>query len=233
VNALLVTEPNLRFSVRRTPMDMPEPHSRKRRRVERDNTCDDEDDPCDDAVDTVYVPVPFKGGLKSPTMMGKTVDMFRDKDVMYLLTFRKDAAATAPEVYIKFGRTQDVERRMRTHLLDYPDAQVWCIHDCACSMFDLENRFKTRMRHLGHLVELEVNGKRKVEILQSIQPSDAEQVLLSIKEELESNDERRLMMQHIHMRTIAYKSSVLQCVKSLLDAPITVAELKTLIGMLF
>lgn len=207
--------------------DDPALPSRKRRRVERE-TRDDEDAFAEDDCENVYVPPSLSAGLQSPTMAGKTVDMFRGKDVLYLLTFHTD-----DKTYIKFGRTQDVERRMRTHLVDYPEAQIWCIHDCACSMFDLENRFKTRMRHLGHLVELSMNGKRKVEILQNILPVDAEQVLLNLKEELESNDQRKLTMQHINMHALAYKASALWSLMNIIEAPLPFADLKTILGLLF
>jgi len=194
--------------------------SRKRRRIEKEDAEIDDNDVCED----VHAPEPFSGGCHSPTMVGKTVDMFRGKDVLYLLTFRN----YDDKFYIKFGRTQDVERRMRTHLLVYSDAQIWCIHECVCSMFELENRFKTRMRYMGHLVELTIQGKRKLEILQGISPEDAEQILLGMKDELESTDERKLTMQ-----TLAYKSSVLRCLMNMLAAPVSISELKSILETIF
>lgn len=199
--------------------------SKKRRRIEKEDIDNDENDQCED----VYAPESFSGGCHSPTMAGKTVDMYRGKDVLYLLTFRN----ADEKAYIKFGRTQDVERRMRTHLMDYPDAKIWCIHECACSMFELENRFKTRMRHLGHLVELAIQGKRKLEILQGISPSDAEQILLSIKDELDITDQRKLAMHHINMQMLAYKTSVLRCLMNILAAPVSVSELKGILDKIF
>ena len=53
----------------------------------------------------------------------------------------------------------------------------------------VEDEFKKTMRSMGHLVNLQVLKKKQTEVLQGINPNDAEAVLFRIINEFESQSQ--------------------------------------------
>lgn len=119
--------------------------------------------------------------LVSPTMAGKTLDMFRGKQIVYLVRFVLDGCE-----YLKFGCSREGEKRHMRHMASYPGAQIYCILETS-RMNVLENAFRARMRNMGHLVSLDLPNppRREKEILKGISAPDAERVLRSLWAEVE------------------------------------------------
>lgn len=117
--------------------------------------------------------------LVSPTMAGMSLWDFRMKKVCYLLLFPTVSPNTIP--LIKFGKTDDPERRIKEHLRELPaGTTIYCIHECAENA-KAEGEFKSWGQLGGFLTQ---DARPHVEVLKGVDPVVAEQKLVSIIDSL-------------------------------------------------
>jgi hypothetical protein len=121
-----------------------------------------------------------KYALLSSTMVDMDLSCFKNKELVYLLIFECDG-----KIYIKFGRTTNIHNRMSGHFREIPGVQIYCLHESKDAQ-GVEGKFKEKMKYMGYLTEVIVNGKKQTEILHGITATEAEQFLVTINKE-ESN----------------------------------------------
>lgn len=124
-----------------------------------------------------------KYAFLSPSMKGKDMHTFIEKEVVYLLVFTHNGIN-----YIKLGTTTNLHTRITEHIREIPGVQIWYVVDTVHAR-KLEGMFKKKMRYVGHLTELVVNNKKQTEILVGITPEDAEASLTQLYKSIHGNED--------------------------------------------
>lgn len=169
----------------------------------------------------------------SPSMQGKYLDEFIDKNVVYLVMFEYNNIT-----YIKFGISEKGLDRMKAHIKKYPNAKLYCMHE-ANHFTPVENSFKTTMECRGKLISAMINGVKSTELVANISPMEAEELLVSIVNKIEMGDYTRIRLEEIALKRLqlemeARKSETkIRMLTMLLERQCAMNDIKELMAMAF
>lgn len=130
-------------------------------------------------TELIREPIQNKYALLSPTMIGKDLSYFKEKDLVYLLTFMHEN-----KLHIKFGRTGNICVRMIDHFREIPGVQIYTLHETKNPQ-RVETQLKEKMKYMGLLIDIIVNGKKQTEIIHGITESEAEDILVKMIDDVE------------------------------------------------
>lgn len=126
-----------------------------------------------------------KYAFMSPSMVGRDLHDYQNKEVCYLVRFVVDGIQ-----YLKFGRTEDACKRMCDHARELPQMQLYFMLDTSNAR-DLECQYRKKMRYNGKLTDVVINGKRQTEVLVGISSEKAEAILTQLHEASYASDDEQ------------------------------------------
>jgi hypothetical protein len=134
----------------------------------------------------------------SPSMEGKFLDDFKNRNVVYLVVF----AGT----YIKFGKSEDSWERMKTHIKTYPGAQLYCMFTVS-HMKRVEDAFKSKMSSRGFLRDVSIGGKNYTEVVTDVEPSTAEALLHEVIDDIDQGDYTKIRLEELAVQKLQIEST--------------------------
>jgi hypothetical protein len=163
----------------------------------------------------------------SPTMEGKYLDDFHDRNVVYLVTFA--------DSYIKFGKSEDSWERMKTHIKTYPNVQLYCMY-VVTHMKRVEDMFKSKMRSRGLLRNIRIAEKTYTEVVTNIDAESAESLLCDIIDSVDQGDYTRIRLKELDMEQMQIEKDIklqkMELVKMFVAQGMDVANIKELLQAL-
>ena len=135
----------------------------------------------------------------SPTMEGKYLDDFKNRNVVYLVVFA--------ESYIKFGKSEDSWERMKTHIKTYPGAQLYCMLTVT-HMKRVEDAFKSKMSSRGFLRDVTICGKNYSEVVTDVDPSTAEALLREAIDDIDQGDYTKIRLEELAIQKLQIQSQI-------------------------
>lgn len=134
----------------------------------------------------------------SPSMEGKFLDDFRNRNVVYLVLFAG--------IYIKFGKSEDSWERMKTHIKTYPGAQLYCMVTVT-HMKRVEDAFKSKMSSRGFLRDVTISGKNYTEVVTDVEPSSAEALLQEVIDDIDQGDYTKIRLEELAIQKLQIQST--------------------------
>lgn len=129
--------------------------------------------------------------FKSPSMVNRYLDEFKQKRVVYLVVFEHEG-----QVCLKFGKSEECLGRMDNHIDTFDQANLWCMFE-ANYLKRIEDAFKEKMRYRDKLIGIKLNGLTLKEIVTGIDPSEAEDVLRKCVDSIDQGDYTRIRLEEI------------------------------------
>ena len=135
----------------------------------------------------------------SPSMEGKFLDDFNNRNVVYLVLFAG--------IYIKFGKSEDSWERMKTHIKTYPGAQLYCMVTVT-HMKRVEDAFKSKMSSRGFLRDVTIGGKNYTEVVTDVEPSSAEALLQEVIDDIDQGDYTKIRLEELAIQKLQIQSKL-------------------------